>query len=66
MAPTSRMYEQLVDCDIEAHQIALACGEVPKGYDKWSLRLLADKMMEQRYADQISYETVRRALKKRT
>jgi len=64
MAPTSRIYDKLVDGDMEAHLIALACGEVPKGYARWSLRLLADKMVELRYADQISYETVRRTLKK--
>jgi len=64
MAPTSRMYDKLVDGDMEAHLIALACGEAPEGYARWSLRLLADKMVELRYADQISYETVRRTLKK--
>ena len=64
MAPTSRMYDKLVDGDMEAHLVALACGEAPKGYARWSLRLLADKMVELRYADQISYETVRRTLKK--
>jgi transposase len=64
MAPTSRIYDKLVDGDMEAHLIALACGEVPKGYARWSLRLLADKMVELRYADKISYETVRRTLKK--
>lgn len=64
MAPTSRMYDKLVDGDMEAHLIALACGEAPEGYARWSLRLLADKMVELRYADQISHETVRRTLKK--
>ena len=64
MAPTSRMYEKLVDGDIDAHLIALACGEAPEGYSRWSPRLLADKMVELRYVDEISYETVRRTLKK--
>ena len=64
MAPTSRIYEKLVDGDIEAHLIALACGEAPEGYARWSLRLLADKMVELRYVDKISHETVRRTLKK--
>ena len=64
MAPTSRVYEKLVDGDMEAHLIALACGEPPKGYARWSLRLLADKLVELRYAEGISYETVRRTLKK--
>ena len=64
MAPTTRMYEKLVDGGMEAHLVALACGEVPEGYARWSLRLLADKMVELRYTDQISHETVRRTLKK--
>jgi len=64
MAPTSRVYDKLVDGDMEAHLIALACGDPPKGYARWSLRLLADKLVELRYAEDISYETVRRTLKK--
>jgi len=64
MAPTSRVYEKLVDGDMEAHLIALACGEPPKGFARWSLRLLADKLVELRMTDSISYETVRRTLKK--
>ena len=64
MAPTSRMYEKLVDGDMEAHLIALACGEPPKGFARWSLRLLADKMVELRITESISHETVRRTLKK--
>ena len=64
MAPTSRKYEKLVDGDLEAHLIALACGQPPKGYARWSLRLLADKVVELQYADSISHETVRRTLKK--
>ena len=66
MAPTSRIYDKLVDGDMEAHLIALACGEPPKGFARWSLRLLADKLVELRFTDGISYETVRRTLKKRT
>ena len=64
MAPTSRGYDKLVDGDMEAHLIALACGEPPKGYARWSLRLLSDKLVELRIANSISYETVRRTLKK--
>jgi len=64
MAPTTRAYDKLVDGDMEAHLIALACGEPPKGYARWSLRLLADRLVEQRITDKISYETVRRTLKK--
>lgn len=64
MAPTSREYDKLVDGDMEAHLIALACGEPPKGYARWSLRLLSNKLVELRIAESISYETVRRTLKK--
>ena len=64
MAPTSRIYTKLVDGDMEAHLIALACGEPPKGHARWSLRLLADKLVELHIAEGISYETVRRTLKK--
>ena len=53
------------DGDFEAHLIALSCREVPEGYARWSLRLLADKMVELKYADSISHETVRQVLKKK-
>jgi transposase len=48
----------------EAHIIALACGEVPKGFSKWTLRLLAEKSVELQYIDKISHMTVSRLLKK--
>ena len=51
--------------EVEAHIIALACGEPPKGYSKWSVRLLADKCVELNYIDSISHMTVSRVLKKR-
>jgi transposase len=50
----------------EAHLIALCCGEKPEGYARWSLRLLADKLVQLEEVDDVSYETVRRTLKKRT
>ena len=52
------------DGDFEAHLIALSCSEAPEGYARWSLRLLADKMVELKYAESISHETVRQVLKK--
>ena len=52
------------DGDFEAHLIALSCSEAPAGYARWSLRLLADKMVELKYADSISHEAVRQVLKK--
>lgn len=54
-----------VDGDFEAHLVALSCGKPPQGNARWSLRLLADKMVELEYVDSISHETVRRILKKR-
>ena len=53
------------DGDFEAHLIALSCSEAPEGYARWSLRLLADKMVELEYAESISHETVRQVLKNR-
>lgn len=61
----NRIYDKKVDGDLEAHLIALSCSEPPEGFAKWSLRLLADKVVELGYIDNISHETVRRALKKR-
>lgn len=53
-----------LDGDAEAHLIALACSEAPEGYTQWSLRLLADRMVELGYLESISHEAVRRVLKK--
>lgn len=59
-----RQYVKKADGDFEAHLIALSCGQPPPGHVRWSLRLLADKMVELEYVDSVSYETVRRVLKK--
>jgi len=59
-----RIYDRKADGDFEAHLIALSCSEPPEGFARWSLRLLADKMVELKYIDDISHETVRRVLKK--
>lgn len=63
-SPSSRIYEKIVDGETEAHLVALSCSKPPEGYGKWSLRLLADKMVELNYVESISYETIRRVLKK--
>ncbi len=60
-----RVYRKKADGDFEAHLIALSCSKPPEGLCRWSLRLLADKVVELNYIDNISYETVRRVLKKR-
>jgi transposase len=62
---SERKYDRKADGDVEAHLIALSCGKPPKGYGRWSLRLLADKMVELNYIESISHETVRTVLKKR-
>jgi hypothetical protein len=51
--------------ELEARIIALACGEAPKGYAHWTLRLLAEKSVELRYSDTMSHMTISRLLKKR-
>ena len=62
--PSQRSYERKADGEFEAHLVALSCGEPPKGFARWSLRLLADRAVELEYIDSVSYETVRRVLKK--
>ena len=47
-----------------AHLIAVACSEAPEGHDHWTLRLLADKVVELEFAESYSYEAVRQTLKK--
>lgn len=59
-----REYEHILDGEGEAHLIALACSEPPAGRAKWSLRLLQDRFVKLGHADNISYETLRRVLKK--
>ncbi len=63
--PPKREYHRKLDGQQEARLIALACGEPPEGQARWSLRLLADKLVELEIVDEdISYQTVRRTLKK--
>jgi len=59
-----RVYAKKADGDFEAHLIALSCSDPPEGFARWSLRLLADKVVELNYIDSISHEAVRRVLKK--
>ena len=62
--PTTRIYEVKADGDMEAKLVTLCCSEPPKGFSKWSLRLLAEKMVELNYVGSISHVTVRTVLKK--
>lgn len=59
-----REYKHVLDGEGEAHLIALACSEPPTGRKRWSLRLLEDRFVKLGHVDGISYETIRRVLKK--
>lgn len=59
-----RDYQHVLDGEGEAYLVALACSEPPAGRKHWSLRLLQDRFMKLGHVDQISYETIRRVLKK--
>ena len=61
--PQANRYRKLDDRG-ESHVIALACSDAPEGHDHWSLRLLADKVVELGLVASLSYETVRLRLKK--
>jgi hypothetical protein len=61
---SQRAYEKKADGDFEAHLVALSCSQPPAGQLRWSLRLLADKVVELQYVESVSHETVRRVLKK--
>jgi len=61
-----RAYKTRLDGEQEAHLVALACSEPPEGYGRWTLRLLAERMVALEYVDNVSYETVRQVLKKRS
>jgi hypothetical protein len=56
--------EKLLNGEQEAKIIALRLGTPPAGYGKWTLRLLARKVVELKIVDSVSYQTVRRTLKK--
>ena len=63
--PPNRKYHRKLDGEQEARLIALACSQPPEGQARWSLRLLADKLVELEIVEEeISYQTVRRTLKK--
>ena len=55
---------RMLDGRAEAHLIALSCSDPPEGRESWSMRLLADRMVELGHVDTVSHETVRRTLKK--
>ena len=55
--------EHKIDGEVEAHLVALACSAPPEGRARWTLRLLADKLVELEYLESVSHETVRQSLK---
>lgn len=62
--PTEPKREKIFDAEVEAKLIATRCSEIPDGHNKWTLRLLAEKMVELQYVETISHETIRQILKK--
>ena len=62
--PPNRVYARKIDGEQEAHLVALSCSEPPAGRARWSMRLLATKLVELRIVPSVSDETVRRVLKK--
>ncbi len=61
-----REYARKLDGAQEAHLVAVACDTPPEGYERWSLRLLADELVRLDVVDTVSHETVRRTLKQTT
>ena len=62
--PSSRVYARKLDGEQEAKLIALACSGPPEGKRRWTLRLLAERMVELEVVPDLSHETVRRTLEK--
>ena len=62
--PSPRLYGRKLDGEQEARLLALACARPPEGKARWSLRLLAERMVELEHVDALSHETVRQTLKK--
>src|SRR5215217_850944 len=59
-----RPKRRVLDGRAEAHLVALSCSDPPEGRERWSMRLLADRMVELGHVEALSHETVRRTLKK--
>ena len=62
--PVTNTHRRKMTGDEEAHLIALYCSQAPAGHERWTLRMLADKMVELDIVDAVSHETIRRTLKK--
>ena len=57
--------KKIIDGEVEAQLTQLACSEAPDGRNGWTLRLLADKLVELEIVDSVSHETVRNAMRKK-
>src|SRR5919197_1430753 len=62
--PVTNTHRRKITGDEEAHLIALCCSQAPEGRERWTLRMLADKMVELDIVESMSHETIRRTLKK--
>lgn len=62
--PQAKRKLRRLDGEQEAHLIALTCSDAPDGYGRWTLRLLAEQMVELDYVESVSHETIRQTLKK--
>jgi transposase len=60
----NRVYQRRLDGEQEARLVALACSPPPEDRGRWTLKLLADKMVELEYVESVAPETVRQTLKK--
>ena len=60
--PPARQYRRRLDGQQVAHLVALACSAPPEGRKRWTLRLLADRLVALEVIESVSYETVRQAL----
>jgi transposase len=61
---TSPSIEPIVTGDVEARIIAVACGEPPEGFSRWTVRMLTNKIIELGIVETVGRETVRKTLKK--
>ena len=63
--PPKASKRRIIHGEEEAHLVAMACSEPPEGHCRWTVRLLADKMVELEYLPSVSHMTIHNALKKR-
>ena len=62
--PVTNVHRRKMTGEEEAHLIALCCSQAPEGHERWTLRMLADKMVELDIVASVSHETIRQTLKK--